>query len=543
MRKFYFFLFISLLINDIIGQEQSSKMRSLEYQIFALNNQLEYNKSQQLLFEGLKNPALTPEEKFYHYLFLSYTYKRIYDYTKVMEYLQKANSEGNKTIHRDYYNTIFQCEMAYVLFDTHDYNAADSIMNQLAIAKYKYLKPSDKSSLIMQQAYLKFLEKDFKNSEVLYLSAIDIMKEDEPCKLPNIYVKCIQLYGGMRNITKAKDYLNKAIHIADSCQIIKYKIYAYEIMNTVFLEVDSFEASARMRKKHDSLNLIYAREKHSLDMANLELKYNAEINDKIKAKQKLIQNLYAVGFIGTSLIALILFFIGLKLRIQKRKLTKQNVLRQNLVQILSHDIKEPLLSAQILTEKIKMDIDSPKKLATQINSQLGLTKSILKNMVGLIQEDNLKSLGHDDLIKILNNIHEKLKVKLEHKKLKFTIDESVVLSNRIKISEAVLDSLLTNLIINSIKYSFLEGEIIVSFAKNKIFIRDFGSGIPKDIVPTIGLTAVKSKEGTHGERGTGLGLYLVNQMLGETNVTFAFRHIDEGVLVEIMISRSQSKSI
>ncbi|MBK7465574.1 MAG: hypothetical protein IPJ43_01485 [Saprospiraceae bacterium] len=64
-----------------------------------------------------------------------------------------------------------------------------------------------------------------------------------------------------------------------------------------------------------------------------------------------------------------------------------------------------------------MEIDSPKELATQINSQLGLTKSILKNMIGLIQEDNLKTLGHPDLVKILNYIVEKLFVKSMRQKI------------------------------------------------------------------------------------------------------------------------------
>ncbi len=536
MQKPQNLLFFLIVVFKCFGQGPSLEIQKLEKQIYSLNNNFEYDKSQQILFEGIKNPALTPEDKFYHYLFLSFTYKRLFDYPKVIEFLEKAKDEGNRTKHTEFFNTIFQCEMAYVFFDIQKYDAADSIMNKLAVMQYKYISPSNKASLIMQQAYLKYINDDNKKAESLYLSAIDIMKETEPCNLPNIYVKCIQLYAKLKDVKRVKEYANKAIHIADSCNIIKYKIYTYEMLEAAYIDLDSFKASVRVRKSLDTLTSVYNREQYALNLANLELKYNAEVNEKIASKQRFIHSLYTIAIIATSLIALILFFIGRKLRLQKRKLTKQNALRQNLIQILSHDIKEPLLSAQILTEKIKLDISSPRDLASQINNQLSLTKSILKNMIALIQEEKPETLTHPDVVRILNSIVEKLFVKINEKKLKVVVDETIKIESQLKISAAVLESLLTNLIINAIKYSFLNGEINISFDKKSIYIQDNGTGVSKEVLSDIGNVALESKEGTHGERGTGLGLYLINQMLKDTNISFAFKNMPVGVSVEISIN-------
>lgn len=75
-------------------------------------------------------------------------------------------------------------------------------------------------------------------------------------------------------------------------------------------------------------------------------------------------------------------------------------------------------------------------------------------MIALIQEEKPETLTHPDVVRILNSIVEKLFVKINEKKLKVVVDETIKIESQLKISAAVLESLLTNLIINAIKYSF-----------------------------------------------------------------------------------------
>lgn len=107
MQKPQNLLFFLVVVFKCFGQSPSLEIQKLEKQIYSLNNKFEYEKSQQILFEGIKNPALTSEDKFYHYLFLSFTYKRLFDYPKVIEFLEKAKDEGNRTKHTEFFNTIF----------------------------------------------------------------------------------------------------------------------------------------------------------------------------------------------------------------------------------------------------------------------------------------------------------------------------------------------------------------------------------------------------------------------------------------------------
>ena len=80
----------------------------------------------------------------------------------------------------------------------------------------------------------------------------------------------------------------------------------------------------------------------------------------------------------------------------------------------------------------------------------------------------------------------------------------------------MIDSILRNLVKNSIKYTTQRGEIILEAEQKgdftQISISDTGKGMPKEMTYSLfNLNNLNSEPGTEGEVGTGLGLQIVKE--------------------------------
>ena len=88
--------------------------------------------------------------------------------------------------------------------------------------------------------------------------------------------------------------------------------------------------------------------------------------------------------------------------------------------------------------------------------------------------------------------------------------------------EAMISTVLRNLISNAIKFTNPEGEIIISVEKNYnellVAISDNGVGIMPDILAKLfRIDESYSTSGTQNEKGTGLGLILCKEFIEKHN--------------------------
>jgi tetratricopeptide (TPR) repeat protein len=182
-------LILPTIVSFVLLSAQSPAALQLEKNVYALNNESKYELAQGQIFQFLKAENISDEDRYYAYVYLSYTYKRLFDYTSTLRYLDQALSYGINTPKRDFFIANINCQKALSWFDIHRYREADSLMKLLALSNYQYLNEEYQSKIIMQEAYLQFLNKNYKEAENRYDSAIHLMQRSSPCDLPMIYAK------------------------------------------------------------------------------------------------------------------------------------------------------------------------------------------------------------------------------------------------------------------------------------------------------------------------------------------------------------------
>ncbi|WDF45579.1 LuxR C-terminal-related transcriptional regulator [Chryseobacterium sp. KACC 21268] len=261
--KFYSFFFT---ICSVFLFSQSLNFNELEKTIYR-NNQLgKHQVSQQKLLDVLKSADLELTDQVKVNLLLAKTFRSINDYATSINYLERAQTLSKNLTSQDSLKMDIKAELAFATFDDHNYREAAKIMQQVASEKYKNLPKDSKAYLIMQEAYINFLQKNYDRAEIQYRTSLAILKEISPCNLPPVLVKQMQLYGEKKEFEKMELTYRQVLRKADSCSILKYKIYATEEIQNVYKANKMVGKAFTASKLLDSLKLIAGREDNLSEM-------------------------------------------------------------------------------------------------------------------------------------------------------------------------------------------------------------------------------------------------------------------------------------
>ena len=396
MKIIYFCLFWLIALHRVEGQEAasplpSSSINKLGLEVYVLNNAFRYDSSIVLLRRLIDAPKTSNEERYYAFLYLSHTYKRLFDYTSTLEQLDSALVYGRKTAHRAYFEANISCQKAYVLFDTHRYEEADQRMRQLARTNYKYVDEEQRAKINMQEAYLMYLKKRYPSAEQRYYEALTHLQRSSTCDVPMIYTKLIQLYEKMGNEEGMRKAAAKSLKAADSCKITKYGLYTYEELYHSYERLGNIKAAFDALKIYDSLNTVYKQEEHLSALKDRELKYQQEknkINEKLyqsSLKNEQQKNFILIGILLT-LSGFVAYFIlwqrKKQLQLEKERnlhytkqlLEKTEEERKRIAGDLHDSINYELLSLK------KSDKQDPVMVNTKIDQIINDVRIISRNL-------------------------------------------------------------------------------------------------------------------------------------------------------------------
>jgi two-component system phosphate regulon sensor histidine kinase PhoR len=123
------------------------------------------------------------------------------------------------------------------------------------------------------------------------------------------------------------------------------------------------------------------------------------------------------------------------------------------------------------------------------------------------------------MVELVKNVFEMFEMRASKNKVTLTFDRDYPNPIFVKADKERIQQVLTNLIVNSIKYGNLKGTTEVSIEnliKNKVIVRvtDNGEGIEKINIPRLFERFYRvDKSGARSEGGSGLGLAIVKHII------------------------------
>ncbi|GAB6282869.1 MAG: hypothetical protein STSR0008_16190 [Ignavibacterium sp.] len=213
-----------------------------------------------------------------------------------------------------------------------------------------------------------------------------------------------------------------------------------------------------------------------------------------------------------------------KLKSSEQKLIELNQTKDKLFSIISHDLRSPFQGILGYINILQEEINelSKNEIIEIVNKMFDATNSVFNLLNNLLQWSRLQrdkteyNLEEIKLIYAVDNIIESLKANADKKNIKI---ENKVLPKYIVLSDtSLLNSVLTNLISNAIKFTPPNGKITLNSSDEDNFIRisviDTGVGIKKeDLDKLFNINTNFTTLGTDKEKGTGLGLILVKEIV------------------------------
>lgn len=206
-----------------------------------------------------------------------------------------------------------------------------------------------------------------------------------------------------------------------------------------------------------------------------------------------------------------------------QELERMNRVKNKLFSVISHDLRTPVVNLQGVLSVFKMGDITPSELPailTTLNHQVEASGEALENLLHWAKAelaDSKTNPGNVCVKSLVNRIATQLEENLSRKR--------IALTNAVREEIAAwadptqLEIILRNLISNAIKFTNTGGVVCVEGLKEAggrvaIQVRDNGVGIKTDDIKKLFASNARlSTPGTQMEKGTGIGLVIVQEMV------------------------------
>ncbi len=221
---------------------------------------------------------------------------------------------------------------------------------------------------------------------------------------------------------------------------------------------------------------------------------------------------------GATFLFVILIGAGFVFRAARKRL-RLSQQQQNFMMTVTHELKTPVAISQLNLEtlqKRKLDDNQQKILIANTMQEVNRLNSLCNNILlaSRLDAGEYQSLKTRlDATKLTKRMHKNFTERFPEKTFIADIEEDIFLVGE----ELLIELMFNNIIENAIKYSPKASPIKVSLSKElskiKFAVADEGPGILEDEKNRIFDKFYRvGNEATRTSKGTGLGLYLCNQI-------------------------------
>ncbi len=200
--------------------------------------------------------------------------------------------------------------------------------------------------------------------------------------------------------------------------------------------------------------------------------------------------------------------------------------RKDFLGNISHELKTPLFTVQgyllTLLDGAMQDKAVRKKYLQRAQKGVERLIYIVKDL-DLITKLEVGDLNLDisdfDILELIQSVFELVEMKAGKKNISLTFDMNYETPIYVRADRDKIQQVLSNLVVNSIKYGHPDGTTEVSvenLIRNKVIVRitDNGEGIPEEHLPRLFERFYRvDKSGSRKEGGSGLGLSIVKHII------------------------------
>jgi two-component system sensor histidine kinase/response regulator len=390
----------------------------------------------------------------------------------------------------------------------------------------------------------------------------------EKNKIPNpdlwasLYINYGEAYLKGKDFTNAKIAFDKSISFAKQAGTIDIEMSNYKSLAELYENKNDYQNQATYLKKYYTLkdSLYNTDTKNKITQLEADYQIEKKNNQLIKTeslanKQKNQRNIFIVIAVIAGLVLAGLSYFYKKIKSQNKLLNEKNEqinkqkdelqtlnhVKDRLFSIISHDLRNPLVtlkSYMSLADNPTLSNEQKEGFKKQTLQAVTQTSSMLDNLLVWANmqikntQPSLKSIELEDCIDDAIST-----AKLQATQKNITITKQIEVANAIA-DNNLLEIALRNIITNAVKYSNANSNILVSTSKNNthtlITVKDEGVGMSKEKLDELLQNDIVSTYGTEGEKGSGLGLFLTKELLHKINATLKIvSEVNKGTTITI----------
>ena len=229
-----------------------------------------------------------------------------------------------------------------------------------------------------------------------------------------------------------------------------------------------------------------------------------------------------------------------QLKLEMEHIEELNKQRQHFFATASHELKTPITIIKGQVESMIMEIERYKdtrkilpETLHEIENMENLVKEILSiSKLELGEIDNLSTLPVTDIVK---RVCEYLKPLADEKNI--TIYQRLTEDVQVIGNQSLFEKALHNIINNAIRHSPVETNVYVTLTDKELLVKNEGITIPQEDLNKI-FTPFYRVEKSHNKLtgGSGLGLYLVKNILEKHGLLYTINNDENGVCFKITIN-------
>ena len=451
----------------------------------------------------------------------------------------------------------------------------DSALHYLKKARKLKMELNSRGSLAivlynLAECYIKMglLDSASKN----YRSSLQLSRENNiPVGLIHNHVGLTRIYLKQKKFNDALGEIQQAVSIVENAPENEIKLSVYNYLNRVYDSLGQYDKALKAHREFTAIKDSIFSEAKSKELqkqrALFENRLTKAENENLKKQQKIDrQKLESNRIILISLSILLFITIIFSILLyrsndqrkkllkerekyqeqleeqyqisldQKEKLENLNAIKNKILSVMGHDLRSPLSSIYSVLGMIENDELTREEMlgiVSQLKLDTHMTLGTLENILQWARLQDNSEYVQKDLHAaefLCDPIVNSLKSYAQTKNVSINFERR---AKQLWADQNQFSSVLRNITTNALKFSPENGEVKVIIDENGDYsvleVHDQGEGMPDEIIASLqNKDKVESKQGTGGEKGTGIGLKLAKDFIEAHGGYFKIEKPEEG---------------